>query len=358
MTCTRSGCNNVQCYICSKSCGYDHFNDPSRGGKAGNCPLFDEVTVRHTKEVNEAEERARRKIMEENPDIPEDALKVGVSDTNQKPGQKKNAAPVPAVQRRHQPPLAGNNQPFGQDQGAAAATNPVNPLVHPPLEQQVQGLGRGGLQPLNQAMVGAPGLPVPQAGAMNFGGANVLRLAMNFWQAQEVHQAQQPAAMNIAQQHRDPMDYQEVMAQEARRMRERRQAQQLAEQNIQLARQQQAQVARELQRQLQQARQQAQQAHQQAQQLRQLLNPNPQQLRQQAQPIMQQARQAPQQNAQQLQRAQLFAPPAAADGQSGLAQRNDRENQPQQGMGRGNAIWQPRDVAKPGTSMNNPWTLD
>lgn len=39
MICTK--CSNIQCYICSKSCDYQHFNDSSRGGKAGNCPLFD-----------------------------------------------------------------------------------------------------------------------------------------------------------------------------------------------------------------------------------------------------------------------------------------------------------------------------
>lgn len=36
MTCTRNGCMNIQCYVCAKSCGYDHFNDVGRGGKAGN----------------------------------------------------------------------------------------------------------------------------------------------------------------------------------------------------------------------------------------------------------------------------------------------------------------------------------
>jgi len=36
MTCTRNGCFNIQCYVCSKSCTYDHFNDPGRGGKLGN----------------------------------------------------------------------------------------------------------------------------------------------------------------------------------------------------------------------------------------------------------------------------------------------------------------------------------
>ncbi|KAG9246206.1 ring finger protein [Calycina marina] len=37
------GCNKMTCSTpaCSESCGYDHFNDTRRGGKEGNCPLFD-----------------------------------------------------------------------------------------------------------------------------------------------------------------------------------------------------------------------------------------------------------------------------------------------------------------------------
>ncbi|ENH69046.1 hypothetical protein FOC1_g10010221 [Fusarium oxysporum f. sp. cubense race 1] len=42
MTCTRKGCGNVQCYVCSKSCDYDHFND---------------------------ERRAKQKVLEENPEL-------------------------------------------------------------------------------------------------------------------------------------------------------------------------------------------------------------------------------------------------------------------------------------------------
>ena len=40
MTCTRNGCFNIQCYVCSKSCSYDHFNDPGRGGKPGNWYVY------------------------------------------------------------------------------------------------------------------------------------------------------------------------------------------------------------------------------------------------------------------------------------------------------------------------------
>ncbi|CAI0652538.1 unnamed protein product [Colletotrichum noveboracense] len=63
MTCTRLGCRNVQCYVCSKSCDYSHFDDSSRGGKKGNCPLFEKTEVRHEKEVRKAEEDARQKVL-------------------------------------------------------------------------------------------------------------------------------------------------------------------------------------------------------------------------------------------------------------------------------------------------------
>ncbi|KAI1017413.1 hypothetical protein LB505_004911 [Fusarium chuoi] len=69
MTCTRKGCGNVQCYICSKSCDYNHFNDESRGGKQGNCPLFESAEERHENEVNAAEKAAKQKVLEENPEL-------------------------------------------------------------------------------------------------------------------------------------------------------------------------------------------------------------------------------------------------------------------------------------------------
>ncbi|EXK32037.1 hypothetical protein FOXG_08437 [Fusarium oxysporum f. sp. lycopersici 4287] len=69
MTCTRKGCGNVQCYVCSKSCDYDHFNDERRGGKQGNCPLFESAEERHENEVNAAEKAAKQKVLEENPEL-------------------------------------------------------------------------------------------------------------------------------------------------------------------------------------------------------------------------------------------------------------------------------------------------
>lgn len=66
MTCTK--CGNIQCYVCSKSCDYAHFNDTRRGGKTGNCDLFDAeggVEARHQAEVRAAEEEARKKVQEE-----------------------------------------------------------------------------------------------------------------------------------------------------------------------------------------------------------------------------------------------------------------------------------------------------
>lgn len=80
MTCTRGGCNNVQCYICHKSCDYSHFNDRNRGGKAGNCPLFDEsIEQRHENEVREAEKKTRQQILEAGANFDEELLDVKVS---------------------------------------------------------------------------------------------------------------------------------------------------------------------------------------------------------------------------------------------------------------------------------------
>lgn len=80
MTCTK--CGNLQCYICSASCTYAHFNDTSRGGKAGNCPLFDEkhnIEQRHEEEVSKAEKEALAKVRAEHPEYTEEDLKVKLS---------------------------------------------------------------------------------------------------------------------------------------------------------------------------------------------------------------------------------------------------------------------------------------
>lgn len=76
MTCTTQDCNNVQCYVCSESCDYSHFNDLTRGGKKGNCPLFDNVVDRHKSDVSKAEKAARAKFLQEQPDLASDLPEV------------------------------------------------------------------------------------------------------------------------------------------------------------------------------------------------------------------------------------------------------------------------------------------
>ncbi|KAK8051959.1 hypothetical protein PG993_003344 [Apiospora rasikravindrae] len=68
ITCTR--CRTIQCYVCRQTVkGYDHFNDATRGGKEGQCPLFDATEERHEAEVQRAQEEMRKKVAEENPDL-------------------------------------------------------------------------------------------------------------------------------------------------------------------------------------------------------------------------------------------------------------------------------------------------
>ncbi|KAI0013027.1 hypothetical protein F4779DRAFT_625475 [Xylariaceae sp. FL0662B] len=66
--CTR--CGTIQCYVCRQTItGYQHFNDTSRGGKKGQCALFDSTEDRHQQEVQRAEEEARQKVVKDNPDM-------------------------------------------------------------------------------------------------------------------------------------------------------------------------------------------------------------------------------------------------------------------------------------------------
>ncbi|KAG4431417.1 hypothetical protein IFR05_013098 [Cadophora sp. M221] len=91
MTCTRNGCRNIQCYVCSKSCDYNHFNDPSRGGKAGNCPLFESVEQRHDEEVKKAEKEALEKVLADHPEYSEEDLKVKMSENVKKDDEKRKS---------------------------------------------------------------------------------------------------------------------------------------------------------------------------------------------------------------------------------------------------------------------------
>ncbi len=81
MMCTR--CSSIQCYVCSKDItkdGYAHFNESARGGRPGQCPLFDNTQQRHDEDVKNAEQKALEKVRAENPGFSEDELKVKVSD--------------------------------------------------------------------------------------------------------------------------------------------------------------------------------------------------------------------------------------------------------------------------------------
>lgn len=106
MTCTRDGCRNVQCYVCSKSCDYAHFDDSTRGGKKGNCPLFDSVEERHQGEVHAAEEEARKKVAERNPGVDTAMLKINFSDRVKQDDERRKAAnPGPRRPAGMRPPL-------------------------------------------------------------------------------------------------------------------------------------------------------------------------------------------------------------------------------------------------------------
>ncbi|KAH9883625.1 hypothetical protein F4778DRAFT_775109 [Xylariomycetidae sp. FL2044] len=66
--CTK--CHTIQCDVCRKTVkDYSHFNDAGRGGKIGQCPLFDTTEQRHQEEVRQAEEATRKRVAEENPEL-------------------------------------------------------------------------------------------------------------------------------------------------------------------------------------------------------------------------------------------------------------------------------------------------
>ncbi|KAF7886075.1 hypothetical protein EAF00_010178 [Botryotinia globosa] len=92
MTCTRNGCYNVQCYVCSKSCSYNHFDDVRRGGQDGNCPLFESVEERHYDEVKKAEKEALARVRAEHPEYSEEDLRVKMSENVTKDDERRKAA--------------------------------------------------------------------------------------------------------------------------------------------------------------------------------------------------------------------------------------------------------------------------
>ncbi|KAI6851343.1 hypothetical protein KC327_g16427 [Hortaea werneckii] len=82
MTCP--SCHNMQCYCCSQTLkNYDHFDQaPVRSSRKNGkkCPLYDDVEVRHEREVKEAEEAAKKQLMEGNPELNAEDLEIKISD--------------------------------------------------------------------------------------------------------------------------------------------------------------------------------------------------------------------------------------------------------------------------------------
>ncbi|EQK99414.1 ring finger protein [Ophiocordyceps sinensis CO18] len=135
MMCTRSACRNVQCYVCSKTCDYAHFNDPKRGGKEGNCPLFDNVETRHIRDISAAEEETRKKVADANPDVDPEHLKFHMSDDVSQDGKRRarplaDAVHIPQWQRARVPePRVPDAPAAARVPDAAAARVPDVPAA-------------------------------------------------------------------------------------------------------------------------------------------------------------------------------------------------------------------------------------
>lgn len=128
MMCTR--CSSIQCYVCSKDItkdGYAHFNESARGGRPGQCPLFDNTEQRHDEDVKKAEQKALEKVRAENPGVSEEELKVKVSDAVEK-NEKERMRLATAAQGHYLPPRV--QEVVGR---AAPYVQPVPP-VPPPAE--------------------------------------------------------------------------------------------------------------------------------------------------------------------------------------------------------------------------------
>ncbi|KAI0966272.1 hypothetical protein F4678DRAFT_297484 [Xylaria arbuscula] len=93
--CTK--CGTLQCDVCRKTIlDYSHFNDIKRGGKMGQCPLFDASEERYQKEVTGAELEMRQKVVEKNPDLDEKALHIPISkNIQQRVDRAKQGVPGP-----------------------------------------------------------------------------------------------------------------------------------------------------------------------------------------------------------------------------------------------------------------------
>ncbi|CCC11730.1 unnamed protein product [Sordaria macrospora k-hell] len=201
-----------ECYKCKnrQPCDYTHFDDVNRGGKKGNCPLFERESLDeiHDREAREAEERERMKLLEADPSINAQELEIKFDEKlfpkRQQPAQANGvhvpgAYPVPLPARvqhvladaiaRRRPnqahpalPGAAHVQPPGQEADflhqyvMRLPPGPMRdrfmerlrmgggypPPVQQPVQQQEGQVANGNLnQAMNRGLAGydAPGVP-------------------------------------------------------------------------------------------------------------------------------------------------------------------------------------------------------
>ncbi|KAI7217603.1 hypothetical protein KC333_g4114 [Hortaea werneckii] len=160
MTCP--SCRNMQCYCCSQTLkDYDHFDQAPLGSSRRNgkkCPLYDDVERRHEREVKEAEEMAKKQLMEDNPDLNAEDLEIKISD-------RLKQAEAEKVQQRAAPAGAGLAMiPLGDllNGGDRIPDMPIENHRWPGMAPWFNGRGNGmGMQPFE--FLDAPGNAPPPA---------------------------------------------------------------------------------------------------------------------------------------------------------------------------------------------------
>ncbi|KAJ4425129.1 hypothetical protein N0V82_000184 [Gnomoniopsis sp. IMI 355080] len=222
-----NGCN--KCYVCSKSCDYSHFNDTRRGGKAGNCDLFDKegVEARHQAEVKAAEEEAREKVQEEHKDLNPELLKFKESEKiKQDEARKQNLGGIHPARAVPQAMAPGRAEAAP---GFPPALNPYDRVAAAHDLPRLPGLARGARQELamgpaldyvlgahaGQVQVPAPFAPVAPIPAQALGVAPAPQPHADYGMAQMMHfgpfgNGVLDQAMDLARRSMPPHNYFDV----------------------------------------------------------------------------------------------------------------------------------------------------
>lgn len=218
-------CQNVQCYVCSKSCGgYSHFNDPQRGGQTGNCPLFDDVEIRHNHEVQKAEASERERVTLENPEIQAEFLRFNMSEAVIKqypqPGQHEYQRQLALGQYAQHPPLVPmiqRDEPLPLQNGQLQGMR-IPYLENNPMDLRLQRIRReGGAIPVGGDMANGlqPAQLQPQTAAQKRAALYAQRDAAGHAQRVAAERAQEADAQRAAALHAQMEAAQHAQAQMA-----------------------------------------------------------------------------------------------------------------------------------------------